>query len=1480
MKMMLWLGMIVFVHGVCGEQALVKTNLSYAVTKSGNAISTELVSVGVRDDGQAKSALRLTYTAQSWSRFNWPNFTPNPATDSLRLVVRAEETSPLAFLARVVTVDGVEWQTKPLTATDAWQVFQLKAADFNWFRGGHPHVATLQFSQVTEFNLAITSREKTAAEKKALLVDEICFLPQGPNFLHEGSEVVMVSTDPVQMSFERLNDLRTRWSVEASKLTQAAEQEKRVLAALGKVCALAQNKQLRDAVRSIEESASVWRGSPAVANADQLRWPRLSFAEYTAKLARFQTVTSMPFVVFDPANKGVLQTGIMYQSRKQARAELVQQEGAFHVHQRVVFTREDTKQVVNISYPVTREAARGINVRDRMIHVPMRCTAKGLNEKMPLVLRLYSQASDGSESWAQFAPEVMPTGSWTMCTFDLSKPQQNVRFDPSQVVSIALRVENIPGQADDFSIEMGTLSLGWAPAHARLIAEEMACIEATILSERLALLELRQQRLTGELTVRADPTLYAAYGAHFQVYHKPGKAKSSATVIPASVTNELNRAAVRYRVLWKGANAYLRVEYAAGTATHLAVELRDAQGQCVVSEHQQGASLELPLDAIAFWQPGVPNVYELVICVTRNETILASIKCPFGVRTSECVFGAPNTSLRHTVKPGALDWAWLWNRRSDFGHYACYNWDDPVRSIAQMQRLFGDLWVDGARYYGFSLNPQSIRFHETSGIAQLAGVAGNYAQLRDWSDLPQLLSAYTNKVNRMGSWSEHAAVGILQVGNEVELNMWGADLNTAFPCAPYQPIDCVAQQLQAQKVSTAPVMYVRPGNFNTIPPLPHEDVCGVNQYTGRYHGRMEEIERDLAELGAHALLANRPWMITEWNGPKYSWATGGIGGVTPRGAAYYLERYWRGLLNSPGVVGSSEFTLNWIIAPFEDLTTQSREEAYRSRPKHHRFGGGYTADHVPLVSPEHAVTNDACYRITRAFHGPLYTLINRPGEVDILYCSATQKSALHIAELLTLLGKTCRCVKVDQSSYTPRPAHVIALLDQHCESLKTWYQAGVLEPILTTVTEPCIHVVLNPVAQDYLLVGMTANADDALQRGCERMEQSAYELMRLRWAESCMGRVVALTDPVQVRVYENYLFEQAARGYLMVGGDDTRTNLSTQAFFDTTGKRLPEWSQWQALVLDCSRQLTSEEMAFVQRAAQEGVNIVISRMCYAGNPGLQKWCPATLTEGGTLFQHYPVAPVLEKPLPVRDLGGAAHEVVKLFAPTRINDPALQVFSLSPAHEAEVLARSEQGLPVAVAWKRGRGWVTLFGADFGAAARMHWSITHAGKSHPTYDRDTACGLERLSRCVINACLKGEERWSTDFEGMPKQALLPRLFVRLKTPSQLIRGGRSAQGCIDVTLCDCEGRAVTSGVILGRARLTVDGRSIGTSDFSRLVTDQQGHCVVTLAPEGTAASVTYSPVKKIGARCTVLSLQVKAYAEGYVPVDDAIALIVAE
>ena len=87
-------------------------------------------------------------------------------------------------------------------------------------------------------------------------------------------------------------------------------------------------------------------------------------------------------------------------------------------------------------------------------------------------------------------------------------------------------------------------------------------------------------------------------------------------------------------------------------------------------------------------------------------------------------------------------------------------------------------------------------------------------------------------------------------------------------------------------------------------------------------------------------------------------------------------------MDTPGIVGSAEFTLNWVIAPFEDLTNQSREEAFKNRLKHSSFGGGHTSDHVPLLNADIVVPDD-CYRSMQAFHSPLYVMCRKPGDIII-----------------------------------------------------------------------------------------------------------------------------------------------------------------------------------------------------------------------------------------------------------------------------------------------------------------------------------------------------------------------------------------------------------------------------------------------------------------------------------------------------------------
>jgi len=635
---------------------------------------------------------------------------------------------------------------------------------------------------------------------------------------------------------------------------------------------------------------------------------------------------------------------------------------------------------------------------------------------------------------------------------------------------------------------------------------------------------------------------------------------------------------------------------------------------------------------------------------------------------------------------------------------------------------------------------------------------------------------------------------------------------------------------------------------------------------------MEEIERDLAELAVQSAFANRPLMITEWMGPKYSWASGGIGGVTTRGAAYYLERYWRALIDTPGIVGSSEFTLNWVIAPFEDLTNQTREEAWRGRLPHSTFSGPHPADHVPLLTPEQ-VTPDECYRAMQAFHGPVYVLSQRPGAVAVVHSPAAGEAAQRLVQRLRALGKEAE--PVPEAAWGEAAAgarHLVVLLEAESALARRLVSDGVIEPCPAGGTEPTIQTRLNPLAPDRLLVTLTARDAEAFARGLARLEASAEHLLDFRRKEGAMGRVMAVTDAGLERVYTRYILEQAARGYLLAG-EDTCATLREADYYRADGSRRAAWEDWAALILDCARELSGEELALVKRVCAEGVNVVVSRACYRANPGLQAWCGgvAEETAAGTLAGRFTLEAALSAPVPVRELSGADVVAIARFAPKHAGGSALEVAAVAAGADGEVWARAAtNGAPVVVAWRRGKGLAVVFGCDFGRAAEVHWDVTHAGESHRLYDRDTACGLERVSRCVVNACLAGRG----------PERMKPRLFIRVTPEAVLLRGGRAAVARAEVLLCDVEGRPV-AGELKARARMCADGTTSSGGAFTELTPSGPGRFLVTCGPEGlTEAQVSYAPPRRLGDRWTVLSAQFKAYAEGYVPADGAAAFIVAE
>ena len=1441
--------------------------LRYEIERLGGAEAAAPAPPGAENSAYA---LRLTFKAAEWSRFNWPMFKPAPNAETVSLALRREGEAPASAYVRVLRADGVEWQSAEIPLDRTWVTHRLEAGDFRFFRGGDPKSAgPLSLGDIVQ--VQVVTATQPAGGRGAIWVDEVRVSPGGPAFRHEGEELRRVETDPAELEFARINDLRSRWSREIRALIRTREQTAAGRAALSEVLAAARRDGESRALALLAGLEPAWLRSseaPAADAATPPALPPLAREAFRARLSALRSAALPALTEYAPPESVKRYT--LYEAEPQPEPEIFEEDGQRHVRQRVRFSDQRSRQVVFLTFDLPRGDR---DVEGQQIAARIRCTAKALNEKRPLLLRLTSRHAEGVESWAQFHPRPMPGAEWSEAVFALESPAQNVRFNPHAVRQAALRIENEPGQADDFTVEVGPLRLGWPDPIGRVRAEETAEIEKRVREAREALFAERAAvaALTDELA--AYPKLARRYWAGFEQV-RPHRETAAAPVFAAGTEPEaeFEPERTRYRTRIEEGRVILEIAHTAGSDCTVAAELRSEDGGALVaSGRETGGSLRLAAPRAALWQAGNVHRYLLLARVSKGTETVSALRRMVGLRASEVVAQGPTTALRHAVQRRWPDWSLRVNGRGEFGRFAAYIFPEGREVDASVRRMLDELWVDGLRHYGFQANARLLGEYERHGVALLAAAAPSYRSLRGWRDLEGFLDAYTARCARLDGALDRAAVTVLQVGNEVEQADWGADIAGAFPLAPYQPLDAVAETVKRLGVTSAPVMYVRAGHFSAIPPLPHEDVCGVNQYTGRYSGRMEEIERDLAELAVQSAFANRPLMITEWMGPKYSWATGGIGGVTPRGAAYYLERYWRALLETPGIVGSSQFTLNWVIAPFEDLTNRTREEAWRDRPPHLKFSGRNPADHVPLLPPDPAAP-DECYRAMQAFHSPVYALSQRPGAVSVVYSPAAESAAQRLAERLRALGKEAEAVSEasrDETSASAR--HLIVLSAPGSDLERGLAREGVIEPLPEGGVEPVIQSRLNPRAPDRLLVTLTAPHAEAFARGLERIEGAAERLIELRRKEGAMGRVLAVTDAGLERVYTQYFLEQAARGYL-IAGDDTRSALREAEFYRPDGTRRAAWEDWAALILDCARELSDEELALVQRVCAEGVNVVISRAGYRANPKLRAWCGGESEEPvvGTLLDRFAPAPALSAPIAVRDLGGADGAAIARFAPKHANSGALEVAAIAPGADGEVWARSEDGAPVVVAWRRGKGRAVAFGCDFGRAAQVHWDATHAGETHRLYDRDTACGLERVSRCVINACLAGRA----------SERMKPRLFIRATPETVLLRGGRAAAARIEVALCDAEGRPV-AGELRARARMCADGIVAGAGAFTELTPTAPGRFAMTCGPQGLGeAQVTYAPPPRLGNRWTTLSVQFKAYAEGFVPADGAAAFIVTE
>lgn len=1433
--------------------------LTYAIETVNFA---ESVAVAPGGANGTEHAVRLTHRMGDWARFNWPLFVPNPDAREARFWVRRDGDLPKSCTIRVVTDDGVEWQSRTIDVGPEWREMVLKPDAFRVFRGGGAGTSTaLSFGRAVQMQIVPLS---SGQGKGTLWVDEIALLPGGPGFTADGDDVRM-PLPPDERIRQRLADLSGRWRHELARIeSRRAEaavwldqiEELRHLWNAGNTEAIAARFAARSCIWQNQHLYRPEAGTIPTSDAfynDPAAWNRT-----LDSLRRRQT--AVPLV--SPGSGAPAGVSRLYSAPGQDGPDVVTTDGEPRLRARIRFTDSTSQQVVFVKLPL-REPT---DISGQVVVAPLRCTATRLAESEPVLLRVRSKIADGAESWADFRPEPDPGAAPGEVRFDVSRPSRSVRFDPTRATELSIRVENHPGAAQDFILEIGPARAIEPDPARRIFVEETGRCLADVHRARLALYELRDRIARAEQASHLGEGLRNHYLASFMAAGPP--ASSPGDPVPvltgAPVPDRPMRPhAIVTRSEWLGGRMKLRVSGQASGGVELRVEVRDEQGRLASSGTGPAEGVELNPPGLYSWTTASPHRGVLrALLLDASGNPVAFDERPVAVRSVNLAAGGANAMLRHVSRAGEPDCGFSWNGSPWFPRMTRYSLSEGAVVLPAVRGLLDDLWMDGLREYGFKKDRAVFEAHDRLGIANLTAVAPGFKSLRDWDDIDAMRREMDAAYTMLRADADRPHKVCVQVGNEVELSVWGADLESAFPDALYHPLDVAAQAAVEILNPTAPVMYVRAGSFTKVPPLPHEDICGVNQYTGRYGGRIEEIARNLSELARQAMVCDRPVLIAEWMGPKYTWAATGIGGVTPRGAAYYLERYWRALVDTPGIAGSSEFTLNWVIAPFEDLTNQTREEAWKNRPPHHAFGGGRTADHVPLVKPEDAVRGPA-YRSMQAIQSPLYLMVNRPGPIRILQSEAVAAAGRRVADRLRIPGKT-----VDVAGWSDLPnladakGHVLLLAhpSSPCTPLKAAIEAGWVEPPVAGAAGPTFRTFVNPARPDCLVTVMQAEDGAAAEAGIRRLESTADALVELNAQEGAMSRVVALVDDGLARYYESYLLEFAARGYIF-GGEDTVTKLDPARFHDEAGVRRPAWADLSAVILEVTRELSAAELALIDRLVGEGVHLVISRPCYLANSGLRERFPAVLKSGATLADRLIPADFIRAPIPVHDMGGVNLEAIRRFGFPDGPGAALDAWTIE-AEGAEPVATTEAGRAVAVRWTRGTARIVLLGVGIGEAGRVHWTVGRAGVTHSLYDRDTACGLERLARVVINAC-------RADWPGSRPR---PRLIACTAPAATMVRAGEPVR--VGVMLTDVDGRAVT-GQVRARVRTLVDGRVVDQGDWVDMDAVSPGRFELLCRPDADAplAYKADLPAAAIG----MVSIQIKAWAPGHIPADEAVAIV---
>lgn len=886
--------------------------------------------------------------------------------------------------------------------------------------------------------------------------------------------------------------------------------------------------------------------------------------------------------------------------------------------------------------------------------------------------------------------------------------------------------------------------------------------------------------------------------------------------------------------------------------SRLSVDLRDDQpgelelllvgpaGDAVYRQRQALVNGSTAFEAlpVQLWFPDCPHRYDATLVLYRDGQPVDTLTKHVAFRDVRVVESDLSGTLRHAWDLGPTDYTFLINGQVWFPRGTVCN--DLSRNPAETVELFDELWLDFQRQYGDTMGwigGAAAQAMVAKGKSLLTSLGTDYNDIHTFQSAEAGMEAYRERCHDVASAIFDPATLVVQVGNEEELAVWGAELPSVYADDLWHVFTEVITSLREEAEPAVPVSYVRAAHYGSVLPAPGEDYSGVNQYTGRYWGSRRTIAADLSTLSLAAYYDDAPFGITEWNGPKYSWATRGVSGVDEAGAASYLFDYWRELQRAQGSVLSTEFVLNWVVTPVEDLTSVPLAEGLKNREAW-EWSLQQGTPWYPRIWPN-LLTDTPARRAMRGFDSPIYDLAEAPGEITILAEPARQAEAARLRDMFGRLGRDAR---VTAPGDGPQQGNVLllgGLGDAQPDAVRRLEQRGVLgrtDASFPAAGEFTIQRRLNPDQPDRMLVAVTAADAAGWGKAIAKLLDAGAGLEEAYARRASQRRVLALIPDSDQAVtdFERYVVELPTRGYYLAR-DDVRRQLSAAELDEVAG-----WDLGLVIVA-VDKPLDAAVRQRLLRLGEQGVVVVWSAATVAVDASLAQALGVSLGAKHRLDGPVPVAEFCREPLTVPDMGSVDLARIKQFGNLTPDEGigAKGLWAAEVNGAGWQAAATAEGRPVVA--RKGHAWV--FGVDLAAAARVLCTVTQRGVNHSIYDRDTANGLERIFRLVTNAGLLNRPS---------RPASTTRLRAVLRAPAQVAAGQPVP---VEVLVYDQEGRPADAKVRLGIAD---PGRSNYTGIPQRFVAAQReaaGRYTWQATPDaiaalGTLTASSYRGLQRLG------------------------------